>query len=58
MGLVIIFALVALLAVFASVNAFKTKNLLGIIFGLGALGIFGWFSFMTVVHHGFPAITH
>ncbi|WP_433743129.1 DUF2759 domain-containing protein [Falsibacillus pallidus] len=58
MGLVIIFSLVALLAIFASVNAFRTKNILGIIFGLGALGVFGWFSIMTILNNGFPAMTH
>ncbi|GLY09953.1 DUF2759 domain-containing protein [Bacillus badius] len=54
-GLVIIFALVALLALFSTVSALKNKNLLGIIFGLGTLGVFGWFTVMTVIHQGYPA---
>ncbi|KMY54753.1 MULTISPECIES: DUF2759 domain-containing protein [Bacillaceae] len=54
-GLVIIFALIALLALFSTVNALKNKNILGIIFGLGTLGVFGWFTIMTVIHQGYPA---
>ncbi|MFK2824359.1 DUF2759 domain-containing protein [Bacillus sp. B190/17] len=53
-GLVIIFALVALLAVFSTLSALKNKNVLGILFGFGTLGIFGWFTIMTVIHNGYP----
>jgi uncharacterized membrane protein len=54
MGLVIIFALVSLLAVFATISALKNKNVLGILFGLATVGVFGWFTIMTVLHHGYP----
>ncbi|WP_456274053.1 DUF2759 domain-containing protein [Bacillus sp. AK031] len=54
MGFVIITALVTLLALFASISALKNKNGLGIIFGLGTLGVFGWFTIMTVLHSGYP----
>lgn len=53
-GLVIIFALVALLALFSTVSALKNKNILGIVFGLGTLAVFGWFTVMTVIHQGYP----
>ncbi|MDQ0213863.1 hypothetical protein J2S13_000257 [Oikeobacillus pervagus] len=55
MGTVIIFALVAILAVFGTLSALKNKNGLGIIFGLGSAGVFGWFAIMTILHSGFPA---
>ncbi|MCI2254544.1 DUF2759 domain-containing protein [Domibacillus sp. 8LH] len=54
-GLTIIFALIALLAVFSTISAVKNKNLLGIVFSLGTAGVIGWFTIMTVLHHGYPA---
>jgi drug/metabolite transporter (DMT)-like permease len=58
MGTVIIFALVALLALYGMVRSLREKNILGFLFGLGALAVFGWFTVMTVLHHGFPTGTH
>ena len=43
MGTVIIFLLVAILAVFGGISAFKNKNLLGIVFGFGSVAVFGFF---------------
>ena len=57
MGTVIIFALVAILSVFATISALKNKNVLGIIFGGVSLLMFGWFAVMTILNSGFPA-TH
>ncbi|TYS14311.1 DUF2759 domain-containing protein [Rossellomorea vietnamensis] len=54
MGFVIITALVTLLALFGSISALKNKNALGILFGVGTLGVFGWFTIMTVLHSGYP----
>ncbi|MGE8204506.1 DUF2759 domain-containing protein [Heyndrickxia sp. NPDC080065] len=54
MGTVIIFALVTLLALIGTITAFKNKNPMGIIFGLITLGVFGWFTVMTVIHSGYP----
>ncbi|WP_046173828.1 DUF2759 domain-containing protein [Domibacillus indicus] len=54
-GLTIIFALIAILAVFSTISALKNKNLLGIFFGLGTAGVIGWFTIMTILHHGYPA---
>ncbi|QPC46865.1 DUF2759 domain-containing protein [Mangrovibacillus cuniculi] len=54
MGFAIITALVTILALFGSFSALKNKNLMGIVFGLGTLGVFGWFTIMTVINHGYP----
>lgn len=54
MGLVIIFSLITLLSIFSTVSALKNKNLLGIVFGLATLSVFGWFTVMTVLHSGYP----
>ncbi|HZH61378.1 MAG TPA: DUF2759 domain-containing protein [Metabacillus sp.] len=54
MGLVIIFALVTILAIFGLIRSLKDKNLLGAFFAFGALAVFGWFAVMTFIHHGFP----
>ncbi|WP_026692900.1 DUF2759 domain-containing protein [Peribacillus kribbensis] len=55
MGLPIIFALVTILAVFGLIGTFKNKNILGIIFSAGSVAVFGWFTVMTLLHHGYPA---
>jgi hypothetical protein len=54
MGLMIIFALVTILAGYGSFTAMQNKNLLGIVFGTGTFLIFGWFTVMTILNHGFP----
>ncbi|WP_044894421.1 DUF2759 domain-containing protein [Bacillus alveayuensis] len=54
MGLVIIFSLVTLLGIFGLFRSFKEKNVLGVLFAFGTVAIFGWFTVMTVLHHGFP----
>jgi hypothetical protein len=56
MGLMIIFALVTLLAGYGTLTALKNKNILGIVFGAGTCVVFGWFTVMTVLNHGFPAV--
>jgi hypothetical protein len=56
-GLVIIFALVTLLAAYGAVSSLKNKNFLGLFFAVGTLAVFGFFTVMTVIHHGYPA-TH
>nr|WP_295972685.1 DUF2759 domain-containing protein [uncultured Bacillus sp.] len=55
MGTVIIFALVSILAAFASLSALKNKNGLGSVFGILSFCIFGWFAVMTLIKSGFPA---
>ncbi|MTH52409.1 DUF2759 family protein [Bacillus mangrovi] len=54
MGLVIIFSLISILAVYGLLRAFKEKSLLGIAFCVATIGVFGWFTVMTIWHHGYP----
>ncbi len=54
MGTVIIFALVAILSVFGLISSLRDKNVLGIAFSFGSVAVFGWFSVMTLIDHGFP----
>ena len=55
MGIVIIFAIVTILAVYGSFTALKNKNFLGLVFGVLTFLVFGWFAFMTLIESGFPA---
>jgi hypothetical protein len=57
-GLMIIFALTTLLGVFAAISSFRNKNILGIGFSVLTFGVFGWFTVMTIIHHGYPAVHH
>ncbi|KAA0549426.1 DUF2759 domain-containing protein [Bacillus sp. BGMRC 2118] len=54
MGLIIIFALVTLLALFGTIRSLREKNILAVVFAAGTLVVFGWFTIMTLIHHGFP----
>lgn len=54
MGLMIIFSLITILAAFGAFSSLKNKNVLGIVFGGGTFLVFGWFTIMTILHHGFP----
>lgn len=54
MGTAIIFCLVAILAIFALIGSLKNRNLLGIIFSLGTVAVFGFFSVMTLILSGYP----
>lgn len=56
MGIAIIFGLVAVLAGFGTISALKNKNFLGVLFGLGSFLVFGWFSLMTLINSGYPAM--
>jgi hypothetical protein len=54
MGLVIIFSLVTLLALYGAIRSLREKNFLGILFALGTAAVFGWFTVMTVLKDGYP----
>ncbi|TCW52405.1 uncharacterized protein DUF2759 [Bacillus thuringiensis] len=54
MGLVIIFALVTLLAVFATLRTLREKNLFAGGFAIATVLVFGWFTIMTVLYSGYP----
>ncbi|PPA71406.1 DUF2759 domain-containing protein [Jeotgalibacillus proteolyticus] len=53
-GLTIILALVTILAIIGTISSLKGKNLMGILFGLATLGVFGWFTIMTIIKDGYP----
>ena len=57
MGTVIVFLLVAILAVFGLIRSIKSKNVLGILFAFGSVVVFGSFAILTFLNNGFPA-TH
>ncbi|KMP25105.1 DUF2759 domain-containing protein [Bacillus albus] len=54
MGLVIIFALVTLLAVFATLRTLREKNFFAGSFAIATVLVFGWFTIMTVLYNGYP----
>ncbi|MEC3659837.1 DUF2759 domain-containing protein [Bacillus velezensis] len=54
MLLVVIFGLVALLAVLGVLRAVRQRNILGFLLAAVTLGVFGWFTVMTVVTSGYP----
>ncbi|MGJ7921359.1 DUF2759 domain-containing protein [Neobacillus sp. LXY-4] len=54
MGLVIIFAVVTIFAGYGAFSALKNKNFLGLFFGAASFAVFGWFTVMTLLNHGFP----
>ncbi len=54
MGLIIIFALVTLLSVVGTIRSLREKNIMGFVFAAGTLLIFGWFTIMTLINHGYP----
>lgn len=52
--LMVIFGLVTLLAVVGTYQAFKEKNVLGVLFNFGTFAVFGFFTVATIVFQGFP----
>ncbi|MGZ0086383.1 DUF2759 domain-containing protein [Caldibacillus thermoamylovorans] len=58
MGTVIIFALVTLLAIYGLFRTLREKNVLGLLFSLATIAVFGWFTYKTLVHHGIPTGMH
>ncbi len=54
MGLIIIFTLVTILAVVGTIRSLREKNIMGLAFAAGTVVVFGWFTIMTLIHHGFP----
>jgi hypothetical protein len=56
MGLMVIFSLITILAIFGFFRSLKEKNVLGILFAFGTLAVFGWFTVMTLLNHGFPTV--
>lgn len=50
----VIFGLIAILSVVGTVQALKERNVLGIIFNIGAAVVFGGFTIATIVFQGYP----
>lgn len=56
--LMVIFGLVTVLAVIGTFQAFKEKNVLGVLFNFGTFAVFGFFTVMTILNQGFPPSLH
>jgi hypothetical protein len=56
MLLIIIFGLVTLLAALAVFRSVKEKNILGFLFAGATFTVFGLFTFMTLLHSGYPTV--
>ena len=52
--LMVIFGLVAILAAVGTVQAFKERNVLSILFNFGAFVVFGGFTVATIIFQGYP----
>jgi hypothetical protein len=52
--LMVIFGLVAILAAVGTVQAFKERNVLSILFNFGAFVVFGGFTAATIIFQGYP----
>ncbi|MCW1927121.1 DUF2759 domain-containing protein [Bhargavaea beijingensis] len=56
--LMVIFGLIAILAAIGTVQAFKERNILSIIFNLAAFVVFGAFVVLTITFQGYPPKLH
>lgn len=52
--LMVIFGLVGIFAAIGTVQAFKERNIISIVFNLGAFVVFGGFTIATIVTQGYP----
>lgn len=52
--LMVIFGLVGILAAVGTVQAFKERNIVSIVFNFGAFVVFGGFTVATIVTQGYP----
>ncbi|MFS0575213.1 DUF2759 domain-containing protein [Sporosarcina sp. 179-K 3D1 HS] len=56
--LMVIFGLIAILAVVGTVQAIKERNVLSILFNLGTAVVIGGFTIATIVFQGYPPSLH
>lgn len=56
--LVIIFGLIGILAAVGTIQAFKERNALSILFNFVAFVVFGGFTLATVIFQGYPPTLH
>ena len=52
--LMVIFGLIGILAAVGTVQAFKERNALSILFNFGAFVVFGGFTVATIIFQGYP----
>lgn len=52
--LMIIFGLVGIFAAIGTVQAVKERNVLSVLFNLGAFVVFGGFTVATIITQGYP----
>lgn len=52
--LMVIFGLIGILAAVGTVQAFKERNMLSVVFNVLACVIFGGFTILTIVYQGYP----
>ena len=52
--LMVIFGLIGIFAAIGTVQAFKERNVLSILFNFGAFVVFGGFTIATIVTQGYP----
>lgn len=52
--LMVIFGLVGILAAIGTVQAVKERNIISILFNLGACVVFGGFTIATIITQGYP----
>ena len=56
--LMVIFGLIAILAAVGTVQTFKNKQILGLLFNFGTFVIFGGFTVATLITQGYPPGLH
>ncbi|MDW0112252.1 MULTISPECIES: DUF2759 domain-containing protein [Sporosarcina] len=54
--LMVIFGLVAILSVIGTIQGFKERNVLSIVFNVASAVIFGGFTIATIVFQGYPPV--
>ncbi len=52
--LMVIFGLIGILAAVGTVQAFKERNIVSIVFNFGAFVVFGGFTAATIIFQGYP----
>ena len=52
--LMVIFGLIGIFAAIGTVQAFKERNILSILFNFGAFVVFGGFTIATIITQGYP----
>lgn len=52
--LMVIFGLIGIFAAIGTVQAFKERNVISIVFNFGAFVVFGGFTVATIITQGYP----